>query len=267
MTASSDPQPQPSIQHKQQQNLPPLLQLAIVFVFYAFHLVVLTQHQLTFPIQLVPNTRGHFVGIGYDSLAGMIAALLFWFVRRQKTSQQEHQQQFPWKLPRQLARFRLSTTLACIGLLQTYFWTGQVSVFWEDLLLEASYRGFFITEPMFRAMNVLLGHLSWVLLGLCWLRWLPRPPRFFQKKLLHKMEINDTLGDTSILQVVKKEQPMKRHKENVYYWFQKSWTSNWVWWVVGGYVSSHLGVCGVFWYICFCSSLLLNFLSWPKLFL
>jgi hypothetical protein len=48
-------------------NLRPSVQLATVLILYIFHLVVLTQRSIPFPVQLIPNERGHFQSIGFDS--------------------------------------------------------------------------------------------------------------------------------------------------------------------------------------------------------
>ncbi len=48
-------------------RLRPSLQLVTVVVCYFFHMTVLAQHSLSFPIQLIPNDRGHFQDIGLDS--------------------------------------------------------------------------------------------------------------------------------------------------------------------------------------------------------
>jgi len=45
----------------------PLVQLSIGTVIYLFHLTVLTQRQIAFPFQLIPNNRGRFQSIGFDS--------------------------------------------------------------------------------------------------------------------------------------------------------------------------------------------------------
>jgi hypothetical protein len=48
-------------------RLRPCLQLVTVLLFYIFHMTVLAQHSLPFPVQLIPNERGHFQSIGLDS--------------------------------------------------------------------------------------------------------------------------------------------------------------------------------------------------------
>jgi membrane protease YdiL (CAAX protease family) len=60
-------------------TLPPRSQFLIGLCLYIFHLRILTQHQITFPFQLIPNDEGWFQSIGLDSLAGMVAfGALLW---------------------------------------------------------------------------------------------------------------------------------------------------------------------------------------------
>ena len=60
-------------------TLPPRYQFVVGLCLYIFHLRILTQHQLTFPFQLIPNDEGWFQSIGLDSLAGMVAfGALLW---------------------------------------------------------------------------------------------------------------------------------------------------------------------------------------------
>ena len=48
-------------------NLRPSVQLVIVLLFYMLHTLVLAQHSIPFPFQLIPNERGNFQSIGLDS--------------------------------------------------------------------------------------------------------------------------------------------------------------------------------------------------------
>jgi len=48
-------------------RLRPSFQLVTVLVLYIFHMTVLAQHSISFPIQLLPNERGQFQSIGLDS--------------------------------------------------------------------------------------------------------------------------------------------------------------------------------------------------------
>ncbi|GKY93655.1 hypothetical protein MPSEU_000332900 [Mayamaea pseudoterrestris] len=192
---------QPPISVARRWNpLKTLLRLTIVLACYTFHLTILSQRQFVFPVQLFPNDRGHFTGIGYDSVAGIASLLIYMmtsqFKRNSSNSKKQviynrsderkrdktvmKQSSFPWHLPRHNLRFRLTTTLTFLLLIQAYFLTGRMSIFWEDLLYELSARDFEITVPLFRALTVLLGHVSWVVVGVSLLTWLPRPPRFFQ---------------------------------------------------------------------------------------
>jgi hypothetical protein len=45
----------------------PALQLLVGMALYIFHLTVLTQHGIAFPVQLIPNDKGRFQSIGLDS--------------------------------------------------------------------------------------------------------------------------------------------------------------------------------------------------------
>lgn len=48
-------------------RLRPALQLVVVLLCYIFHMTVLAQHSVPFPVQLIPNERGQFQSIGWDS--------------------------------------------------------------------------------------------------------------------------------------------------------------------------------------------------------
>ena len=49
------------------QPLSQLQQWAILVAFYLFHLIVLSQHTILFGWQLIPNNKGHFCSVGWDS--------------------------------------------------------------------------------------------------------------------------------------------------------------------------------------------------------
>jgi hypothetical protein len=42
-------------------------QWSMLLVYYSFHLVVLSQHFIMFPFQIIPNNKGHFCSVGWDS--------------------------------------------------------------------------------------------------------------------------------------------------------------------------------------------------------
>lgn len=48
-------------------RLRPCFQLLTILLAYIFHMTVLAQHCISFPFQLIPNDRGHFQTIGWDS--------------------------------------------------------------------------------------------------------------------------------------------------------------------------------------------------------
>jgi hypothetical protein len=48
-------------------NLRPPVQLAVLLLAYLIHITVLCQHSIPFPVQLIPNERGHFQNIGLDT--------------------------------------------------------------------------------------------------------------------------------------------------------------------------------------------------------
>ena len=50
-------------------------QVFVGLLFYSFHTLVLTQHLLPFPVQIIPNESGLFQSIGLDSLAGLLVCI------------------------------------------------------------------------------------------------------------------------------------------------------------------------------------------------
>lgn len=213
----------------------PLLQFVVVMLLYTLHLVVLSSHAIVFPVQLIPNNKGHFSSIGWDSLVG--SATLFIYLRYRRSHVQKNQAKgitafYPWRLPMDNLRFRLTSFLTTVALVQAYFWTGRFSLFWEDTVYSLSGLGFYITQPMKRSLCVLLGHLTWVAVGTALLRWLPRPPKFFGSAR-NFIPANDSQANNST---------QVDHPINPYRWFQCNiQKSSWVWWTIGGYfVSSWL---------------------------
>ncbi len=227
----------------------PWLQLVTVFVGYTFHLVYLTQRQFIFPIQWWASPGNewrayrYFVGIGYDSLAG-IFALLFYYQRFRSPTQPPMlvPQKMPWKFPpapsptteaatnlveairnqyswpHVVHRATFLWTAVC--LITAYFATGRFSLFWQDMLYELSAKGFPLTTPQFRAWSVLLGHLSWVGVGSASLFLFPFAPRFFRSAFPRDLTSSNS------------EQLSKKP----WHWFRfqfrkpQNGQSVWVWW-------------------------------------
>jgi membrane protease YdiL (CAAX protease family) len=114
---------------------------------------------------------------------------------------EKHKRVFPWNLPSNNNRHKLSFLIAAVLLTQAYFFTGQFSLYWEDLLYTMSAKGWPLTAPMHRSLCVLLGHMSWVVAGSTILWAVPRPPPFFGKLLIPKHEekegVSSTAADTT----------------------------------------------------------------------
>jgi membrane protease YdiL (CAAX protease family) len=110
----------------------------------------------------------------------------------------------PWKNIWESKYSRFTSFWGLMALLQAYFRTGILSIWWEDFFYSmANY--FPMTIAMHRSLSVLFGHSSWIAMGAVILRWIPRPQSFFQK------------------------------------WYTNKKDTQWVWWTVGGYyVSSFL---------------------------
>lgn len=215
-------------------------QYSIVLLFYLFHLVVLTQNELVFPVQLIPNKKGHFTGIGWDSLAG-IFTLCIYRVWRRKSRQANTLSSdtgnplpnyTPWNLPSHNPRHRLTSVITAGVLVNAYLATGRFAIFWEDTIYALSGLGFPITSPMQRSLCVLLGHLSWLVLGALLLRWLPRPPKFFQPAN-HE---NSTAAEPVPTEATSEKAGTQNFPPFV--WFRSSRKSKWLWWVIGGYLVS-----------------------------
>lgn len=188
----------------------PWWQFLLVLAGYTFHLLVLTQHQWVFSWQWMSLNKSnwiasyrHFVGLGYDSLAGLAVFVAFLAANQWRLTPQK----LPWNLPSMLAEplTNNSTTdvsddteaaagsspnwpavvhrgtflITTASLVYAYFATGRLSLFWQDTLYQMSAKGWQLTAPLFRAWTVLLGHLSWVFTGSVLLAAIPAAPRFF----------------------------------------------------------------------------------------
>ena len=121
---------------------------------------------------------------------------------------------------------RGTSTVACMLLVQTYFFTGRFSFFWEDTLYAMAGVGFPLTVAMHRSLCVLLGHLTWVAAGSAILRAVVRPKFFgkgntwYRQNAVSSVAVADG-ADTS----VNSTKAVPRRRRN----------NNWIWWVIGGY--------------------------------
>jgi len=90
-----------------------------------------------------------------------------------------HPNNMPWKGVWKSRYSRVSSLSALAVLTRAYFFTGRVSLFWEDTLYGMATHLDWMTVGMHRSLSVLLGHLSWVAMGAVILRTIPRPQPFF----------------------------------------------------------------------------------------
>jgi len=356
-------------------HLKPSVQLVATLVLYLFHTVVLTQHALPFPVQLIPNDRGNFQSIGLDSLAGMGTLAVYQYLRRkpsnffdlevtksseETTTEMEvktpedssnddtnstvtemvdsavdldptgntdfnytnssaedeagaepttpttppppttttttittttktkttrttaikasylpdlwsapHPRNMPWKAVWNSRYSKISSVLALGVLSRAYFFTGQVSLFWEDILYGMARHCEWMTIGMHRSLSVLLGHLSWVAMGAVILRAIPRPQPYFQEPVsqwftsFYKQPSSSATSSSSLLSsssstttpTTTKEKLGNTNTTTTTTTTSKTLTPDqliaeesappshpqWIWWVVGGYfVSSWL---------------------------
>jgi len=236
-------------------TLRPITQLIVGLGLYIFHLRILTQHGITFPIQLIPNDEGWFQSIGLDSLAGMFS--LFGMIWLRKSSMKHAvkdndvkvvvpsvwadptEEEAPWKLRRSKNNKkpkkdstdenatidevnhhpRPTSIVAFVLLTFGYFSTGRFSLLFENALYAAAGYGLPLTIPMHRSLVVLLGHLAWVVVGSGILATVLSPKPFFG-------------GGWKKIGKTKKKilQPFR--------WYTNQWNTYWLWWTIGGYFVS-----------------------------
>ena len=249
----------------------PIVQLFVALLLYVFHLTVLTQHQLVFPIQIIPNNRGWAQSIGLDSLAGMASlAGMLWLRKTTKDRdvpavppvfRSPKGEERPWALPpSRLLKSgqgkgvgnpssgltpRATSLMVFLMLTYTYFHTGQFSLWCERFLYELAGVGVPLTVAMQRSLVVLLGHLGWVVAGSAILRFALRPQPFFgggwarpriRERIRSFLRRNTKSGSTAakngVIKGKKKKQPAD------FKWYTNQWDTYWLWWSIGGYFVS-----------------------------
>ena len=134
----------------------------------------------------------------------------------------------PWKNIYRSKYSRITSFLGLCALIQAYFWTGRLSLWWEDTFFYLA--NFYpITVAMHRSLRVLFGHLSWIVLGGSVLRLIPRPQSFFDNTWY---TLRYSHGPTTTKQDTHNDN--NDDKED-------GGAPQWVWWTIGGYfVSSWL---------------------------
>lgn len=249
-------------------TLKPRVQFIIGLCLYIFHLRILTQHQIVFPFQLIPNDEGWFQSIGLDSLAGILSfGGLLWlrkasveYTTQSSTSKgttvavppiwsDPTENESPWKLrskkkSRKKAKRkdadkkevhpRSTSIIAFVLLTVGYFSTGRFSLLFENVLYAAAGFGLPLTVPMHRSLVVLLGHLAWVVVGSAIMAGVLSPKPFFGGGW--KVESNNKEHDEKM-----KATKTKKKKELVlrpFRWYTNKWDTYWLWWAIGGYCVS-----------------------------
>lgn len=248
----------------------PIVQLFVALLLYVFHLTVLTQHQIVFPIQIIPNDRGYAQSIGLDSLAGMASlAGMLWLRKTTKDKdvpavppvfRSPKGKERPWALPpsRLLKNDqgkgisnpssgltpRATSLMVFFMLTYTYFHTGQFSLWCERFLYELAGVGVPLTVAMQRSLVVLLGHLGWVVAGSAILRFALRPQPFFGggwarprigeriRSFLRRNTKAGSIANSGVNKGVKKKPPAD------FKWYTNQWDTYWLWWSIGGYFVS-----------------------------
>lgn len=241
-------------------TLRPRTQLLVGLCLYIFHLRILTQHQLTFPFELIPNDEGLFQSIGLDSLAGMFASGGLLWLRKASVKQMSNdksavaavppiwsdptESEAPWRLrskkkqkkskekkeghvDKKEQHPRSSSIVAFALLTVGYFSTGRFSLIFENLLYAASGFGLPLTVPMHRSLVVLLGHLAWVVVGSAILAGTLSPSPFFGGGWAKATNTDGTIDKKSKKKVL---QPFR--------WYTNKWDTYWLWWTIGGYFAS-----------------------------
>ena len=257
------------------------LQLIVLLSCYALHLTVLSQHAWALPIEIVDGLSsvgydsivGMLVAGGYGVArirqrrrANHNHHVLPWKLPMDGDDHNENddaavtndpepsstkngntktattttvaKRNIPWPL----IRFRVTFVTAAALLVKTYFQTGRLSLFWEDLLYEQSAAGWPLTAARMRSLQVLLGHLSWVAAGTMILWLVPRPPSFLASfragakptRKQHNQQQHDQQNN---------QLQQRPRQDQKYHWFRvvAPWSSpscHWLWWTLGGYLVS-----------------------------
>lgn len=185
----------------------PWVQLAIMLPIYAVHLFVFSTKGWKLEKPLIPNDKNLFQSLGYDSVVGLIVAIVFfvwrkWFMKAKPVLPKALEiEDPPWRVPRE-ARKRIAQTTAL--LVVAFLGSGYFAVGIEQILYLLAGYNVPLTIATTRAWKVLLGHLMWVYMGI---RILRRLKPFFPPK-----------GT----------------------WLRWKWKENWLWWAIGGYYVSAL---------------------------
>lgn len=184
----------------------PWLQLLIAFPLYALHVLYFSTGGWKLPSAVIPNGKGLFSNVGFDTAAGAVVALGTLIIRKfllrlpRALPPLLSSDTPPWKVSRSDKRKIANTTVL---LVVAYLASGYGAVLIEQVLFLLAGLGVPLTIATTRAWKVLLGHLIWVFAGVKILRSKLNP--FFPRR-----------GS----------------------WMSWKWRTNWLAWAVGGYYVS-----------------------------
>ena len=141
----------------------PARQAGVVLATYAAHAGALGRGSVLLPYQLVPNEFGLWQSVGFDSLLGF-SFLGLHFIRRTKgTSRRRELPPAP-----EIGKRALITTIGALAV--AYRWSGYVAALVDGFVYRATPTA---TPAMGRALQVLGGHLAWLVVGVSVLAVVP----------------------------------------------------------------------------------------------
>ena len=170
----------------------------------AAHAGALGRGSVLLPYQLVPNEFGLWQSVGFDSLLGGAFLGLHVLRRRKGTSRKRELPPTP-----QVGKRALITTIGALAV--AYRWSGYVAALVDGFVYRATPTA---TPAMGRALQVLGGHLAWLVVGVSVLAVVPA------------LEFG--------------EGRVRWNREKATAWYRFKWKTDWLWWVAGGYCASAL---------------------------
>ena len=182
----------------------PTRQAAVVAATYAAHAGALGRGSVLLPYQLVPNDFGLWQSVGFDSILGFAFLSLHFIRRRKGTSRKRELPPTP-----QVGKRALITTIGALAV--AYRWSGYVAALVDGLVYRATPTA---TPAMGRALQVLGGHLAWLVVGVSVLAVVPA------------LEFRDGR--------------VRWNRGKATAWYRFKWKTDWLWWVAGGYCASAL---------------------------
>ena len=182
----------------------PARQAGVVLATYAAHAGALGRGSVLLPYQLVPNEFGLWQSVGYDSLLGSCFLGLHVLRRRKGTSRKRELPPTP-----QVGKRALITTIGALAV--AYRWSGYVAALVDGFVYRATPTA---TPAMGRALQVLGGHLAWLVVGVSVLAVVPA------------LEMRDGR--------------VRWNRSTATAWYRFKWKTDWLWWVAGGYCASAL---------------------------